>query len=88
MARERGNLKSPFFPYSIIHSAYMSKQKRIAIIVILTAVVSSFSAYVWKVVLPREDFRAIDVLTVLLTILAILKNIQLIIREVKHNARK
>lgn len=66
----------------------MSKNKRILIITLLTLTVIIFSVYVFNVVLQREDFRAVDIITVIFTILAILKNIQLIILEVKHNGKR
>lgn len=66
----------------------MSKNKRILIITLLTLTVISFSVYVFNVVLQREDFRAVDIITVIFTILAILKNIQLIILEVKQNGKR
>lgn len=66
----------------------MSKNKRILIITLLTLAVIIFSIYVFTVVLQREDFRAVDIITVIFTILAILKNIQLIILEVKNNGKR
>ena len=66
----------------------MSKQKRISIIAAVTAITISFSVYVFKAVLPREDFRPVDMLTVGFTLLSVLKNIQLIASEVKRHVRK
>lgn len=66
----------------------MSKKKRIGIIVILTTLVVALCAYVCKIVLPREDFRPIDMFTVGLTIMAVYKNIKLILIEVKNHDNK
>ena len=65
----------------------MSNHKRKLLVAILTAVVISFSAYVYNVVLKRDDFRTVDLITVIFTLLAIIKDIQLIYQEVKHNGK-
>lgn len=66
----------------------MSNRKRKLLIITLTLTVILFSTYVFRVVLTREDFRAIDLITIGFTVLAVIKDIQLIYLEVKHNGRK
>lgn len=65
----------------------MSNTKRKFIIIILTIIVILFSVYVFTVVLNRNDFRTVDLITVIFTLLAIIKDIQLIYTEVRHNGK-
>ena len=66
----------------------MSNVRRKLLIAIVTLVDILFCTYVYKVVLHRDDFRAVDLITVVFAAMAILKNIQLIYLEVKHHGRK
>lgn len=65
----------------------MKNTKRKFIIIILTLIVILFSVYVFTVVLNRNDFRTVDLITVIFILLAIIKDIQLIYTEVKHNGK-
>ena len=66
----------------------MSNKTRIIFVSILTLIVAGFSAYVCTSVIKRDNFRTVDVLTIGFTLIAILKNIQIIYKEVKRHARK
>lgn len=57
---------------------------RITLISILTMLVSAFSYYVFTEVVTRKELPPVSYITIGFTLIAIVKNIQIIVREIKQ----